>query len=1493
MFLVFSMFFVFAQYDNIAQIYDSILGQDGNLGPISSTFNSQTIVQNNFSHSNISNSNRLYVNKTGIYKLSYSCTWIADTANARHIMDNWVEINGTKEIIPSRTSCYIRNNADGDHCSNTGVFLANLTNGDYIELRGERESGDTGDTLTTNDCFLSAQILNTRSIEVYDSLGGQDLQGGVVTVNMDNIYYNGDTGLYTLNNDAVNVSENGWYKISYVSCLDQNSGTSGSTRQSPRSWLRKNNNTNISYTTSYASYTRRANNGGDKNCNRAISLVYLNASDTVQLREDVPIRDSVEQIDTIQNKSWMFIEKIEMDSSLFTLSSGSQLISDGSSGAINFDNNVKSGNYNSHSGSSSKVYFEKSGLYEISYNVGYNDDIAGRVITCGNIKLNGASDIVPSRQCVYTRGTTGSYTGTISVNVIINVSKDDYIEIMVNPVGGSITANKDETWISTLKINETVEIYWNSSNLNLGNGSLNLGNLSGSKNLILKGEGNNNVTISCSGDCSRIIHNFSQNSSYNGLVEKIDVKFTCKDDLVGNFTALFDVKSKEDLSSNIINVSCEILQTYGNISSSLINPIPYSKLIVIQNDTFVINGTVSCSGSLGASCGNVSSYANYNISSTLFQNISTSSSGTPLWTSSIQPNSCVLNAGESCNVSWIVNASGGVGTLHLININSSSNYSQVLKNISESATINISTVPPGEVIWSSTFINLGSANLNLGNVSGTAKIKPGGNHSNVSVSCVSGNCSIISDDFIDGTNLTDGVDKIVTFTCLDNPIGSYWALFEVNSSEDSSPSQINVSCTVEQTYGFLSLTLSHPPVMPVLTELKINKLFNINSSIVCDGSLGASCGNVSANTRYKKDLAEAGDGSDGSLTVSVLDTIVNDYTYLSGVETSGTSTITVNDGTSFTAGDEILIIQMQDGSGSGEAGRYEFNIISSKLGNDLTLNTSLSQTYGSGAFDQIGASSTQIVRIPQYTNVTINSGGSISAPAWNGYVGGIVVFRAQDFVRTNGYINVSDRGFRGGDCNGCGNADWGDQGEGISGLGTSSTSANDNGGGGGYGPDGYNGEPGGGGGYGSSGNDGNSAEGFDAFGGSIIGSSDLSKIFFGGGAGAGGDNDNRNPRPENVDGAGIVMVFTKEFIDGRVHAIGEKGIFGDSGASGGVSGSGAGGTIWISALKMNLTDVNASGGSETNGSLGDVGGAGGNGRIRLDYLSSSGSSYPSAGYTSSSFSNIMEIITSSSDAKPFWTVSSETLSCGVLYEGDVCSLSWNINATGYIDYIYEVDVNVSSNASLVLANESDNSQVILVNKAIVSIISPENNSFYVKGSNFYAEILSDDPIEYAGYYLNGNVSGIVNLINISSTSWQKSLSTLEIGNYNITFIYNVSGINYTAGTVNFDVIENNYQIKVDKSIKPFASNMFLVELYIENYLNETSNRSLIDFVDETFNYGSFNYLYNLSNTTSGFYSGKILLWNLSLMPYEKRKINYSISGIGDYKLANNYIFGLD
>ena len=73
---------------------------------------------------------------------------------------------------------------------------------------------------------------------------------------------------------------------------------------------------------------------------------------------------------------------------------------------------------------------------------------------------------------------------------------------------------------------------------------------------------------------------------------------------------------------------------------------------------------------------------------------------------------------------------------------------------------------------------------------------------------------------------------------------------------------------------------------------------------------------------------DTGDGSDGTLTVSSADTIVNNYTYLMGNESAGNLTIVVNDSTNFTSGDEILIIQMQNSS-AGVVGTYEFTDVSS------------------------------------------------------------------------------------------------------------------------------------------------------------------------------------------------------------------------------------------------------------------------------------------------------------------------------------------------------------------------------------------------------------------------------------------------------------------------------------------------------------------------------------------------------------------------------------
>ncbi len=82
-----------------------------------------------------------------------------------------------------------------------------------------------------------------------------------------------------------------------------------------------------------------------------------------------------------------------------------------------------------------------------------------------------------------------------------------------------------------------------------------------------------------------------------------------------------------------------------------------------------------------------------------------------------------------------------------------------------------------------------------------------------------------------------------------------------------------------------------------------------------------------------------GNGADGDLSVTVANTVVNNYTYV--INTSlpiGSTVIEINDTAEFTAGDEILIIQMQNGSGGAKAGTYEFKRINSISSNNIILN---------------------------------------------------------------------------------------------------------------------------------------------------------------------------------------------------------------------------------------------------------------------------------------------------------------------------------------------------------------------------------------------------------------------------------------------------------------------------------------------------------------------------------------------------------------------------
>ena len=395
--------------------------------------------------------------------------------------------------------------------------------------------------------------------------------------------------------------------------------------------------------------------------------------------------------------------------------------------------------------------------------------------------------------------------------------------------------------------------------------------------------------------------------------------------------------------------------------------------------------------------------------------------------------------------------------------------------------------------------------------------------------------------------------------------------------------------------------------------------------------------NVSASTGY-------GDGSDGSLTVTGSE-VVNDYTYLKGDEASGSASLSVNDASGFSEGDEVMIIQMQNGSGNGVAGRYEFRELESTSSTNLNLKESLDYYYYSGSFNQASAESTQVIRIPEYDNVEIESGGSIQSDSWNGYKGGIVSFRVKDDITIDGSIDASaskvdsrtvgqsSTGFRGAETT-SNHDSIGMQGESYSGYGTydaeNSNQGGGAGGGAGIGQSCDNCEGGAGGGsYGTKGTAGEESNlGTVSNAGRTYGDARLDRIFLGSGGGAGANDGSGENGFGGAGGAGAGAIYItgkNVTIRGDITAEGADGqdAWEDGGdqAEPGGGGAGSGGTIFLRSQEINISgSVIAQGGTRGKGqhpSYEDDGGSGGDGRIRLDYSTATGLSNinPSPGYT--------------------------------------------------------------------------------------------------------------------------------------------------------------------------------------------------------------------------------------------------------------------------------------
>lgn len=383
------------------------------------------------------------IESNGWFKVSYGCNWKSETAGSRHIMGNWLELNGSK-INPSENRCYIRLDTptNGHANSNSGTVMVKASEGDTLSLYGSKIAGSNGSTVAMNDHWLNITESGYKNAQVYDSSGGQDYDPGAVAVDMDSSTYLSD--IYSHSGGSLEVNESGWYRFYYsVNCRDDNQGN----RQSVRSWLRKNGGTNLKPSESY-SYIRLDGSSGDRNHQTGYGLVNLSSGDYLDVMVKKQYQQSSGQSTTEGNRSWLMLDKVESNNFIQAYESGGgQSISNGSTNVVSLDSTDSSGPYLSFS--SNRIEVNNSGHYEVSYVFGWDDNASNNRRTVDSwLRKNGTKKLNPSKQTGYTRGYSGGRLNSNSANFTTYLEEGDYIELLANPEGGSIEVIPNSVYIT-------------------------------------------------------------------------------------------------------------------------------------------------------------------------------------------------------------------------------------------------------------------------------------------------------------------------------------------------------------------------------------------------------------------------------------------------------------------------------------------------------------------------------------------------------------------------------------------------------------------------------------------------------------------------------------------------------------------------------------------------------------------------------------------------------------------------------------------------------------------------------------------------------------------------------------------------------------------------------------------------------------------------------------------------------------------------------------
>lgn len=599
-----------------------------------------------------------------------------------------------------------------------------------------------------------------------------------------------------------------------------------------------------------------------------------------------------------------------------------------------------------------------------------------------------------------------------------------------------------------------------------------------------------------------------------------------------------------------------------------------------------------------------------------------------------------------------------------------------------------------------------------------------------------------------------------------------------------------------------------------------------------------------------------GNGSNGALTVNVGQTITinSERTAVTGSNAAGVTAIFVSSTSGFQAGDEILIISMQDAEtnmAENIVGQWETQFVSSVGTGVLFLENALHNNYYTD-----GGKKHQVVRIPQYT--TVNISGTLTCPAWDGAAGGILFFRSNDVVTVNttGVITSSGKGYRGGTQ--YGDSHGGGQGGesfisagGLGGHYTADPHGKVGAGGGGAAHSGYNGGNGmagggggstggsiglgsvnlggagggggghagsaGGAGYGTfgyggnsygnsnnglnggeelSGNGGSNSTGGGGGGGGTYGSADLSKLYLGSGGGCGGRYSGYAPG-FGGQGGGLLYISADEInCAGSIVSNGGNG--GNSSTYSGGGGGASGGSVYLEAVDLILSNSIASvGGNAGSAYYGNPAGNGGKGRIRLNSntFANTGQVNP-APYLGQFYNIIHNELSNTNNLAGPYTVSATILD----NEGDLITQSklyYRINGGAFVEVAMTASKSSGQQFSANIPGQAINTTIEYY------ITATDGTDNYASPIGAPAELYSFQITGYPPYGVTSidNNNGTVNL------NW---FAPLDLTNFTHYTIYRSEQRDFTPGAFNLLADNVSDTAFLDATVVDFHTYYYIV-----------------------------------------------------------------------------------